>query len=324
MTLLLLMTGLIGLLLGMLGGGGSVLAVPVLVYLAHMEPRTAMATSLVLVATTSSMALIGHAHAGRVCWKTGWLFGAAGMAGAYLGGRLAAFISGNVLLLMFGAVMLGTAVAMLKRPRPASDDSRRSRSFCPRHLPLWAILFDGFGVGALAGLVGAGGGFLVVPALVLLGGLHMHAAVGTSLLIVAMQSSAALAGYVSHVDLDWHLTGLITLAAMAGSVLGTIASPRISQPLLRRVFGLLVMAVAGYLLYRELSWDLLNQLHELVKEHREFFMGLASVPAIAILLAVRKRLRSGKSVKLDRLPRNRISRPCPNRRAARHNHPKHG
>lgn len=289
MTTLLIFAAVIGLLLGLLGGGGSVLTVPVLVYWVGMEPRTAMATSLVLVLATSLTAIISHARAGRVCWKTGGLFGTSGMLGAYLGGRLAAFIPGGVLLLIFAAIMLGTAIAMLRR-RSLGGEDRQISGFCPRRLPLWAVLFDGFGVGAIAGLVGAGGGFLVVPALTLLGGLPMYAAIGTSLMVVAMQSSAALAGYITHITLDLHLTVLITLAAVSGSLFGGLFANRISQSHLRRGFGVFVLLVASYLLYRELSWGMLDQLHELILTHREFLLGMATVPTVMLLVWLRKTL----------------------------------
>jgi uncharacterized membrane protein YfcA len=289
MTLLLLATGLVGLLLGLLGGGGSVLAVPVLVYLAGMEPRTAMATSLILVATTGFAALTTHARAGRVCWKTGLLFGAAGMAGAYGGGRLAALLPGSALLLIFAGIMLGTAFAMLRRAHREGRDKPVSHSFCPRHLRFWAIAFDGLGVGALAGLVGAGGGFLVVPALTLLGGLPMYAAVGTSLLVVTLQSSAALAGYVSHTTLDLEPTAWIVGSAVIGSLIGGQFAHRISQRQLRRVFGVFVALVACYVLYREMNWRIVLQLSDLIAAHREFVMGVLTGPALALLFLMRVR-----------------------------------
>ena len=302
MTVLLMFAAVIGLLLGLLGGGGSVLTVPVLVYWMGMEPRQAMATSLMVVFMTSLTALLGHARAHRVCWKTGLLFGSAGMTGAYLGGRLAAYIPGSGLLLIFAAIMLGTAFAML-RPRKTDEDRLRPDAFCPRRLPLWAVLFDGFGVGAIAGLVGAGGGFLVVPALTLLGGLPMYAAIGTSLLVVAMQSGAALAGYVSHVTLDLHLTALITLAAVGGSLLGGALSRHIGQAQLRRVFGVFVLCVAGYLLHRELTRAMLEQMQALILAHREFLMGVATVPGMMLVVWLRKTLN-----------------PKPRHRHARHGH----
>ena len=162
-----------GISLGLLGGGGSILTVPLLAYVAGMDAKQAIATSLLVVRHTSAVGAISHARAGRVQWRTGLVFGAAGMAGAYAGGLLARFIPGTVLLIGFAVIMIATAVAML---RGRKDDQRRR---IPRSLPAFKIVLEGLAVGLVTGLVGAGGGFLVVPALALLGGLPMPVAVGT-------------------------------------------------------------------------------------------------------------------------------------------------
>lgn len=272
----------VGLLLGLLGGGGSILMVPVLVYLAGLDAKTAIATSLVVVGATSLVAMLGHARAGLVCWKNGWVFGLSGMAGAYGGGRLAAFVPGNVLLLMFAMIMLGTAFAMLigrrdHSPRPPGTP------LCPIRLNLPAVLFDGFLVGIVTGLVGVGGGFVIVPALNILGGLPIRAAIATSLLIIVMNSGAALAGYSSHVQVDPRFAAILTGAAIIGSLLGSTLSGRVSNSGLRRGFGVFVIAIAGYLLHRELSWQALDEVRRLVSEHREFFRGLLTA-VVAMLL----------------------------------------
>lgn len=235
----------VGLTLGMLGGGGSILTVPVLVYLAGVEPKAAIAMSLVVVGVTSTVALVTHARAGRVRWRTGALFGGAGMAGAYAGGRLAQYLSGTVLLAAFAVMMLVTAVAMLR--------SRRGGTAPPRpRLPVGKILAEGAAVGLVTGLVGAGGGFLVVPALVLLGCLPMPIAVGTSLLVIAMQSLAGLTGHLHSVAIDWRLTAAITAVAVLGSLAGSRLAGRIDPALLRRAFGWLVVVMGAGLLGRQL------------------------------------------------------------------------
>ncbi|GAB4003964.1 sulfite exporter TauE/SafE family protein [Glycomyces albus] len=174
----------IGMMLGLLGGGGSILTVPALVYLAGVEPKAAIAMSLFIVGTTSLIAMGVHARAGRVRWRTGLLFGAAGMAGAYTGGRIAEYVPGPVLLGGFAVMMVLTAVAMIR--------SRAEPEAAPPRRPVARILAEGAAVGLVTGLVGAGGGFLVVPALVLLGGLSMPTAIGTSLLVIAAKSFAGL------------------------------------------------------------------------------------------------------------------------------------
>lgn len=273
MATLILLSLLVGLLLGLLGGGGSILTVPVLVYVAGLEPKLAIASSLVVVGVTSLSAMLGHARSGRVCWKTGLLFGAAGMLGAYGGGRLAVLIPGGVLLILFAGLMLGTAYAMLRGGRDKPPPQAAALPLCPLRLPLLPILFDGLLVGAGTGLVGAGGGFLVVPALNLLGGLPMHAAVGTSLLVIALKSFAALAGYAQHVEMDYELVGVVTGAAIVGGWLGGKLSRRVSAGLLRRVFGVFVILVAAYVLHRELSPAMLDNLANLLTSHGEFFLG---------------------------------------------------
>lgn len=278
-------TMIVGLLLGLLGGGGSILMVPVLVYLAGMEPKTAIATSLVAVGLTSLIAVLSHAREARVCWKNGWVFGLSGMLGAYGGGRLAAYVPGQILLLMFAIVMLGTALTLLaaRRDRSVESGPPGASPLCPTRLNLPAVLFDGFLVGAITGLVGVGGGFIIVPALNLLGGLPIRAAIGTSLLVITMNSAAALAGYGSHVHIDPAFTAIITGAAISGSLIGSVLSRRVGNTHLRRGFGLFVMGVAGYLLHRELSWQALEDVGRLVKEHQEFFRGVLTATTVMVL-----------------------------------------
>lgn len=267
----------IGLLLGLLGGGGSILMVPMLVYAVGLEPKAAIAASLATVGVTSLTAMLQHARAGRVCWKTGVLFGLAGMIGAYAGGRIAVYLPGGILLLLFAGVMLAAAVAMMRGRNNAGDDPRQDAPICPLRLPIPSILFDGFWVGGITGLVGVGGGFLVTPALNILGRLPMHAAIGTSLLVVFMNSVAALAGYSSHVEIDLALVGQTTGAAVVGSLLGGALAHRIGAAALRRGFGIFVALVAAYLLYKELKPELLAETARLILRHTEFVWGALTI-----------------------------------------------
>jgi uncharacterized protein len=246
LTVVLLLSLSIGVSLGLLGGGGSILTVPILVYVAGQDAKTAIATSLLVVGVTSAAGVISHARAGRVRWRTGLIFGGAGMVGAYGGGRVAEFIPGTALLVAFGLMMIVTSVAMLRgrrevTPERTSDD-----------LPVGRILLEGAVVGAVTGLVGAGGGFLVVPALVLLGGLPMATAVGTSLLVIALKSGAGLLGYLASTPIDWELAGLVTAAAVVGSVAGGRLAGRIPETALRRAFGWFVLVMAVVVLVQEL------------------------------------------------------------------------
>ena len=241
---------LVGVSLGLLGGGGSILAVPLLVYVAGLPAQEAVATSLFVVGVTSLAGLVPHARAGRVRWRTGLLFGGAGMVGSYLGGRLSAQVPGTLLLVAFAVMMLATATAMIRgRGEPRQADELR---------PVPAL---GLGVlvGAVTGFVGAGGGFLIVPALVLVGGLPMVAAIGTSLLVISMQSAAGLAGHLSGTSIPWSLALAVTVSAILGSLIGSRLCGRFQQDTLRRGFGRLVLAMAVLVLVEQLPRPLLDR-----------------------------------------------------------------
>ena len=236
----------VGIALGLLGGGGSILTVPLLAYVAGMDAKQAIATSLLVVGVTSAIGAISHARASRVQWRTGLIFGAAGMAGAYGGGLLAHYIPGTVLLIGFAVMMIATAIAML-RGRKNLDTSGTGH-----HLPIPKILAEGLIVGLVTGLVGAGGGFLVVPALALLGGLPMPIAVGTSLIVIAMKSFAGLAGYLSSVQIDWGIALAVTAAAVLGALIGARLTAMVNPDALRKSFGWFVLAMSSVILAQEI------------------------------------------------------------------------
>lgn len=236
---------LIGAVLGLLGGGGSILTLPLLTYVGDVEPRAAIAASLFVVTVTSAVALVPHARAGRVRWRIGVVFGAAGMVGALIGGQLAPRLPVRALLVAFAVVMVAAAIAMLV--------GRRARTTHGTELPLGKVLLLGVTVGVVVGTLGAGGGFVVVPALVLLGGLTMESAVGTSLVVITMQSSAGLTSHLRHVELPWQLTLAVTAAAVCGSLVGGQLANKVSAATLRRGFGVLVLVLAAIMLVRELG-----------------------------------------------------------------------
>jgi uncharacterized membrane protein YfcA len=238
----------IGLLLGLTGGGGSILTVPLLVYVVGLDAKIAIATSLLIVGLASLAALLPHSRSGNVYWRTGIIFGVAGMVGAYSGGRLAQFIADALLLLLFAGVMIGSGIAMLRR-KPVGNLAAEPAPHAGRS---WSkVVMDGFIVGIVTGLVGAGGGFLVVPALALLGGLPMHAAVGTSLLVIAMKCFAGLAGYIAHVPIDVNSAVIVGTLAIAGTVLGSRLSRVVSGSQLQRGFGIFVLCIAAILVVIE-------------------------------------------------------------------------
>lgn len=276
---------LIGISLGLLGGGGSILTVPILLYVFHLPPRVAIATSLLVVGSTSAAALIPHARAGRVRWKTGAIFGAASMAGAYAAGRVAKFIPASVLLLLFGAMMLVTAVAMMRGRKSAQGAEGAAE---PAELPLLKVLAEGLVVGGVTGLVGAGGGFLVVPALVLLGGLPMGVAVGTSLLVITMKSFAGFAGYLSSVTIPWETAGAVVAAAIVGSVIGGRLVSLIPADRLRKGFAWFVVVMAVFILGQEVPK--LFGMTVTVATHWPWLLAAMSVPPVvaSLVAAVRR------------------------------------
>ena len=246
-TLGLVLSLAIGLSLGLLGGGGSILTLPVLHYVFRLEAHDAIAMSLVVVGVTSTVALVPHARAGRVRWRAGLTFGAASMIAAFAGGRFGTALPGVVLIVGFALVMLAAGVAMLARsraPRPASSagDVRLPR-----------VLAIGLGIGIVTGTLGAGGGFLIVPVLTLLGGLAMRDAIGTSLLVIAMNSLAGLAATAAHATLDSRIGAAVTCVAVAGSLVGVRAGRRLSAQYLQRAFGWFVILVGVFILARELG-----------------------------------------------------------------------
>lgn len=244
-----LATGLvlvIGLLLGMLGGGGSVLLVPVLLYVLRLEPKSALLTSQLIMAVTCSITVAVHARAGRVVWRTGAVFGLAGMPGAYLGGRIARYVPGKLLLLGFIALMLVSALRML-RVQPA-----RSRAASSRRQNLQGGAVLGLPTGFISGMLGIGGGFIIVPVLTLLGGLAIEQAVGTSLLIIALQSLAGSVGYLGCAAVRWPVVAVLATAMALSSVLGGLLTQRLPAARLRRLFAGLLIGVAVLMLLKNL------------------------------------------------------------------------
>ena len=240
---------LVGISLGLLGGGGSILTVPILTAVGGVDPQAAIASSLLVVGPPRAIGLLQHARAGRVRWRVGLVFGAAGVVGALGGGLLGGMLPPGVLMVLLAGTMIAAAVAMLRR-RPRHDQAEPAR---PR---IAQVLMLGAAVGTLAGLVGAGGGFLIVPALILLAGLPASAAIGTSLLVIAMQSLAGLAAQPALPDIPWALVLPFTAIAVAGSFLGSVLTGRIPEHALRTGFAVLVLAVAVALLVQQLALHL--------------------------------------------------------------------
>jgi len=255
----------IGVSLGLLGSGGSILTVPVLVYLVGQEEKVAIAGSLAIVGTIALAGSLPKLKKGQIEWRTILVFAPPGMLGTYLGASLASWVSGAVQLALFAVVMLLAAWRMLKPMAVASDTPSAVRNTqvssasvgSTGPLEFWKIAPAGLMVGIITGLVGVGGGFLIVPALVLLGGLTMRRAVATSLVIIAIQSYTGFWKY-QHVlnehglALDWQVIGMVTALGVAGSLVGNLISDRVDQQKLKKIFALFLVVMAVYILIRTL------------------------------------------------------------------------
>lgn len=240
----------IGVSLGLLGSGGSILTVPVLVYLVGQDEKVAIAGSLFVVGTIALAGSMQFLRAGLIDWRNVAIFGVPGMIGTYLGAMLAAYVAGIVQLSLFALVMLLASYLML---RPV--DLEHVSTSTPR-VP-WKIAIDGLVVGIITGLVGVGGGFLIVPALVLLGGMQMHRAVATSLFIIALKSFSGFYKYLDILDnqdlqLDWNTLLLITGLGIAGSFAGASVANRLPQDTLKKGFGMFLIVMGIYILFRSL------------------------------------------------------------------------
>ncbi|MEP6697401.1 MAG: sulfite exporter TauE/SafE family protein [Pseudonocardiales bacterium] len=263
---------IIGLSLGALGGGGSILTVPALVYALGETAQSATTGSLVIVGITAAAAAVGHARAGRVRWRAGLAFGAAGVAASLVGTHLNARVQPEALLIAFAVLMLIAAAAMLAKTMVVSspDDDAADEQAAALRRPARAgaavrtkpsaaevktsvrnglpVLAAGLVVGFLTGFLGVGGGFIIVPALVLTLKYEMPAAVGTSLVIISLNSAVALLARGGQDSFHWAVIVPFTVAAIAGSSAGKTVADRASGPHLTRGFAVLLLLVAGYVM----------------------------------------------------------------------------
>lgn len=250
----LLSGGLIGLVLGVVGGGGSILAVPLLVYVVGIgSPHAAIGTAAVAVAANALASLAGHARGGRVKWRCASVFAASGVIGAAVGAELGKAMDGQRLMALFGMLMIGVGVSMLRKRRKAdAPDVRLTREsaaiLLPRLVPI------GLGVGLAAGFFGIGGGFLIVPGLILATAMPLVYAIGTSLVVVSALGLTTATSYALSGLVDWGVTALL----IAGGIAGSVAGIRLGRALanrkgaLEKGFAAVVIAVGGYVLLSSL------------------------------------------------------------------------
>jgi uncharacterized protein len=237
---------LIGVTLGMLGGGGSILTVPVFVYVMGFGAKEAIAMSLPVVALTSGVGAVGHWRHGNVDQRAVLAFAPLAMLGAVAGARLATRVSGTFQLALLGLVMLTAGVLMLRDRGKESDVPRASAPSTRRLLVLAAT---GFAVGIMTGLVGVGGGFMIVPALVLLVDVPIKRAIGTSLVAISLSTLTGAIAYRGQANPPWTVIVVFTALMMLGTLVGTRLTRRVSGRHLRRAFGVLVILLAAFLLY---------------------------------------------------------------------------
>lgn len=246
---------LVGLVMGALGGGGAIITVPALVYLLDQPPAVATTTSLIVVGLTGIVAVIQHARHGRVRWADGIAFGLLGTAGAVLGGRVGAEADPDLTMGLFAALLLLVAGVMWRRSgvQERTDPKEHGapwvtwRPFSVRWGRAWLVLVVATGVGVLTGFFGVGGGFAIVPALVLVLRLPMTQAVGTSLLVITLNCATGLLGRLgTDLSVDVPLVAVYVAAAIVGTLLGGWWGPRLDPTLLQRTFAVLLVLTAVY------------------------------------------------------------------------------
>ena len=240
--------GLVGIVLGLVGGGGSILAVPLLVYLVGVtNPHVAIGTSALSVAASAASALIGHARAGTVKWRCALMFAAAGSIGAIGGSSLGKAIDGQRLLFLFAVVMIVVGLTMLRdRGDAGNPDVVCTRTNAPK------VVGFGLGSGAFSGFFGIGGGFLIVPGLVAATGMPMLNAIGSSLVAVTMFGLTTAVSYAVSGLIDWPLAAVFVGGGIVGSVVGGAASRLLAQKTaaLKTVFAVVIFVVAAYMLWQ--------------------------------------------------------------------------
>ncbi len=257
MTLLAALLALvIGLALGLLGGGGSILTVPVFAYVLGFDPKLSIAMSLPVVGTGAAMGMLGHWRAGRVHLRSAIPFSGVAMLASFAAARLSHAVRGEHQMLLLAVVVLVAAVAMLRPPAsarptaPAAATATPAPNAAPATPRPLTLMLAGLGVGALTGLIGVGGGFLIVPALVLAAGLPMHEAVGTSLLAIALNAFAGWAGHAGQSPYPWGFLLAFTALVVVGTLLGARLASRVPAPQLRRGFAIFLLFVGAFVLWQ--------------------------------------------------------------------------
>ncbi|MEQ8211534.1 MAG: sulfite exporter TauE/SafE family protein [Lacipirellulaceae bacterium] len=246
----------IGLTLGLLGSGGSAITVPVLVYLVGHQPKQSIAESMAIVGIISIVAAIPYAKSSQVDWRSVLYFGLPGMVGTFIGAWLGGLATEPIQLIVFGAVLLAAAYAMLRDPKPRTSATSHSEISTPNPSPIGKIALEGTTVGIVTGFVGVGGGFLIVPALVIFGNLPIRLAIGTSLVIIGMKGLIGFAKYQHYLmahdlSVDTQTILIFVLIGVAGSAIGKILNTRMNQKTLKTGFGMFLVAIGCFVIINE-------------------------------------------------------------------------
>ena len=235
---------IIGLTLGLLGGGGSILTVPVLVYILEIDPKTSIALSLGIVGITSFVGSFKHFRDNNIQFKTALLFSPFAMIGSFLGAKLSFYLNPNIQLLLFSIIMILASIFMLKKK---NDSTQKSKDTSKALLIFIAII-----VGIITGIVGVGGGFLIVPALTILGDVSIKKSIGTSLVIIFLNSIAGFLGYYYQVVIDWEFLVSFSSFSIAGVLIGSHFMKYIPKDTLKKVFAYFLIIMGIFILSKNL------------------------------------------------------------------------
>jgi uncharacterized membrane protein YfcA len=246
---------IIGVVLGMLGSGGSAITVPVLIYGIGHGAKESIAESMAIVGIIAVIAAIPYARSRQIDWKSVWNFGIPGMLGALIGAWLGGMASESLQLIVFGSVLIISALVMLRIQNKGAVENDAD-VVTLRRSPIRTLALQGAIVGVVTGFVGVGGGFLIVPALVMLGKLPMRVAIGTSLVIIAVMSSVGFAKYEHYLLLhdmavDWQAIAMFSAIGVIGSLMGRSINARLNQQTLKKIFATFLIIIGGFVIVYE-------------------------------------------------------------------------
>lgn len=238
---------IMGLVMGLLGGGGAIITVPALVYLAGLPVKVAIPTALGVVGFVALVSGLGEWRAGKVHFEKAIPVSLSGMVGSYLGARIGANLDDKIQMILFAVVVFLAASFMIRNALKGKITGKKSHS-----VPL--LLIVGLFVGAMGGMLGVGGGFLIVPALVLFAGMKMKESVGTALLIIAMNATTGILGYIKTVEFHWGILALFAFTGVAGSIAGTKVRHLVPEKKLKLTFAGFLLIVGSYIFSEKMGF----------------------------------------------------------------------